>query len=98
MGRHVEDIKACLGWKKCILINLRFGINVDYRGPPDPLRGDEPYRKVREAAREALDSIFESTAYNNSSSSSIQSQTRNRIQVFDHFRHLLNGLILFYGR
>ena len=31
---------------------------LQYRGPPDPARGDEPYQKVREAAKEALDAIY----------------------------------------
>lgn len=44
MGRNVNPIKECL----------------QYRGPPDPLRGDEIYKRVRDAAREALDAIFDS--------------------------------------
>ena len=32
-----------------------------FKGPPDPLRGDEPYRKVREAANEALQAMFDSS-------------------------------------
>ena len=31
MGRHIDPIKACLG----------------FTGPPDPLRGEEIYRRVR---------------------------------------------------
>ena len=31
---------------------------LQFRGPPDPSRGDEPYQKVREAAKEALDAIY----------------------------------------
>lgn len=33
---------------------------IEFRGPPDPLRGDEIYRRVRDAAKEALDAIFDS--------------------------------------
>jgi len=32
-----------------------------FRGPPDPVRGDEPFDKVRKAAKEALDSIYSDT-------------------------------------
>jgi hypothetical protein len=32
-----------------------------YRGPPDPVRGDEPYEKVRNAAKEALDAVYSDT-------------------------------------
>jgi hypothetical protein len=65
MGKHVNEIKACL----------------EFRGPPDPLRGDEPYRKVRHAARETLDAIFESSAPQTSNSSALNA-TKTRIQGF----------------
>jgi hypothetical protein len=32
-----------------------------YRGPPDPVRGDQPYQKVRDAAKEALDAVYSDT-------------------------------------
>lgn len=32
-----------------------------FRGPPDPVRGDEPYEKVRVAAKEALDAVYSDT-------------------------------------
>eukprot|EP01040_Poterioochromonas_malhamensis_P007344 gene7344-7925_t len=44
MAKKVDVIKECL----------------QFRGPPDPLRGDEIYKRVRDAAKEALDSIFDS--------------------------------------
>jgi len=44
IGRNVNPIKECL----------------QFRGPPDALRGDEIYRRVRELARETLDAIFDS--------------------------------------
>jgi hypothetical protein len=44
MAKKTEAIKECL----------------QFRGPPDPLRGDEIYRRVRDAAKEALDAIFDS--------------------------------------
>lgn len=31
---------------------------LNFRGPPDPARGDEIYRRVHDAAREALDAIY----------------------------------------
>ena len=33
-----------------------------FRGPPDPVRGDEPYDKVRKAAKEALDNVYSDTS------------------------------------
>ena len=33
----------------------------NFRGPPDPVRGDEPYNRVRLAAKEALDIIYSDT-------------------------------------
>lgn len=33
---------------------------IEFRGPPDPLRGDEYYRRVREAAKEALEAMYDS--------------------------------------
>nr|CCA20332.1 conserved hypothetical protein [Albugo laibachii Nc14] len=43
MQRHIPVIKECL----------------QFRGPPDPLKGDEYYRRVREAAKECLDAIYD---------------------------------------
>lgn len=34
---------------------------LQFRGPPDPVRGDQPYEKVRVAAKEALDAIYSDT-------------------------------------
>jgi hypothetical protein len=46
-----QDSAAMSSIKECL----------QYRGPPDPLRGDEPYEKVRTAAKEALDAIYSDT-------------------------------------
>lgn len=46
LARHTDVVKACL----------------QFRGPPDPLRGDEPYRKVHTAAKEALEAILDTSA------------------------------------
>ncbi len=39
-------------------------MSVEFRGPPDPLRGDEYYRRVRDAAKECLDAIYDSNVVN----------------------------------
>jgi hypothetical protein len=44
MARKVDPIKEC----------------IQFRGTPDPIRGDELNKRVRDAAREALDAIFDS--------------------------------------
>ena len=46
MGRNTDAIKECL----------------QFKGEPDPLRGDEIYRRVREMAKETLEAIFDSQA------------------------------------
>lgn len=32
---------------------------IEFRGPPDPLKGDEYYRRVRDSAKECLDAIYD---------------------------------------
>ncbi len=44
MSRNIQPIKEAMS----------------FSGPPDPLHGDEYYRKVRTAAQEAMDAIFDS--------------------------------------
>ena len=44
LSRNVGPIKECL----------------QFRGPPDPLRGDEIYKRVRELAKETVEAIFDS--------------------------------------
>jgi hypothetical protein len=46
LQRQNEAVKACQ----------------QFKGPPDPLRGDEPYRKVKEAAKDALEAMFDSSS------------------------------------
>ena len=41
-----------------------------YRGDPDPFKGDVLNQKVRDAAKETLDAIFQATDTNYSASSS----------------------------
>lgn len=43
---------------------------LQFRGPPDPVRGDEPYERVRTAAKEALDAIYSDTPVEQSSGGS----------------------------
>lgn len=42
--------------------------NLAFKGPLDPLRGDEPYRRVRNAAKEVLEAMFDNTPPPNHSS------------------------------
>ena len=44
MGRHIPVIKEC----------------ITFRGPQDPLRGDELNKRVREAAKEAMEAVVDS--------------------------------------
>ena len=44
LSRNVGPVKECL----------------QFRGPPDPLRGDEIYKRVRDLAKETVDAIFDS--------------------------------------
>ena len=46
MGRHIPVIKEC----------------ITFRGPLDPLRGDELNKRVREAAKEAMEAVVDSHA------------------------------------
>lgn len=50
-----------------------------FRAPPDPLRGDVPSERVREAAREALEAIFNE---NNAGPTSSGQVSSDRIQGF----------------
>uniref|UniRef100_K3W835 ENTH domain-containing protein n=1 Tax=Globisporangium ultimum (strain ATCC 200006 / CBS 805.95 / DAOM BR144) TaxID=431595 RepID=K3W835_GLOUD len=43
MQKHIPTIKECL----------------QFRGPPDPLKGDEYYRRVRDSAKDVLDAIYD---------------------------------------
>lgn len=68
MGSRVDAIRECL--RKCNsfgiglffeAINLRLFTKTftEFKGPPDPLRGDEIYRRVRECAKEVLEALFD---------------------------------------
>ena len=62
MARQTELIRDCLG----------------FRGAPDPLLGDTIYKRVQEAAKEALDAIYDSEI----SSQGNQSGISSRIQGY----------------
>lgn len=51
---------------------------VQYRGPPDPLRGDQIYKRVQEIAKETLDAVYDSEAPNVGGNSAVS----HRIQGF----------------
>eukprot|EP00980_Cylindrotheca_fusiformis_P021404 scaffold8259_cov143-Cylindrotheca_fusiformis.AAC.22 len=52
-------------FKRCLSIDPQAMTAIkdalQFRGPPDPVRGDQPYEKVRVAAKEALDAIYSDT-------------------------------------
>ena len=50
----VQDARAVGAIKECL----------NFRGPPDPVRGEEPFQKVREAAKEALEAVYTDTPSN----------------------------------
>ncbi|KAL3937048.1 MAG: hypothetical protein SGBAC_007760 [Bacillariaceae sp.] len=64
-------------FKRCLSIDPQaMGAIKDalqFRGPPDPVRGDEPYERVRVAAKEALDSIYSDTPADQSAGGSFAS-------------------------
>lgn len=64
-------------FKRCLSIDPQaMGAIKDalqFRGPPDPVRGDEPYEKVRVAAKEALDAIYSDTPADQSATGSFAS-------------------------
>ncbi len=49
--------------------------HLQFRGPPDPARGDEIYERVRLAAKEALDAIYSDTPPPTTTTSSVASSS-----------------------
>lgn len=41
------------------MVGPNFTSSTEFRGPPDPLKGDEYYRRVRDSAKECLDAIYD---------------------------------------
>lgn len=41
----------CIHFSDYFISFLTYSIDLEFKGPPDPLRGDEIYRRVREAAK-----------------------------------------------
>jgi hypothetical protein len=58
MQNHVKEVKECL----------------QYRGPPHPTYGDALYKRVRDEAKEALDSIFRETQPTRPNNNNLQSR------------------------
>jgi len=65
-ARLTEPIRDCL----------------QYRGPPDPLRGDQIYRRVQEVAKEALDAIYDSEVPNACGPSAVASRIEVSLVVW----------------
>jgi hypothetical protein len=74
MARNLDPVKECL--RMSPPLHTYHSPFPEYKGPPDPLRGDEIYKRVRDAAKEALDAIFDSQMPVSSSS------VTSRIQGF----------------
>ena len=58
MQRKVDSIKECLRklWKYIMFGECFLDFkSAEFKGTPDPLRGDEPNRRVREAAKVGID-------------------------------------------
>ncbi|CAM9207713.1 unnamed protein product [Scytosiphon promiscuus] len=66
MQREAQVIKDCLS----------------FSGPPDPLRGEEIYRRVREAAKETLDAVFAESLPAGAIAAPTRYASGNRIEGF----------------
>jgi len=53
------QFKRAVAQDQSAVASIRLATN--FRGPPDPVRGDEPYNRVRQAAKECLDVIYSDT-------------------------------------
>lgn len=58
------QFKRCLSQDPNAMTAIKDALQ--FRGPPDPVRGDEPYERVRTAAKEALDAVYSDTPQDNS--------------------------------
>ncbi len=67
---HIEFRRA---WQKNVSVVKEHEM---FKGPADPLRGDEPNKAVREAAREAVEAIFDSTTERASGNSALASRIK----------------------
>ena len=57
------QFKRCLAQDPSAMTSIKDALQ--FRGPPDPVRGDEPYERVRTAAKEALDAVYSDTPQDN---------------------------------
>jgi hypothetical protein len=53
------QFKRCLAQDPQAMAAIKDALQ--FRGPPDPVRGDQPYERVRTAAKEALDAVYSDT-------------------------------------
>jgi hypothetical protein len=60
------QFKRCLAQDHQAMSSIKDALQ--FRGPPDPVRGDQPFERVRTAAKEALDAIYSDTQEQNSAS------------------------------
>lgn len=60
------QFKRCLSQDPNAMTAIKDALQ--FRGPPDPVRGDEPYERVRVAAKEALDAVYSDTPQDQGSS------------------------------
>ena len=58
------QFKRCLSQDPNAMTAIKEALQ--FRGPPDPVRGDEPYERVRTAAKEALDAVYSDTPQDSS--------------------------------
>jgi hypothetical protein len=59
------QFKRCLSQDPNAMAAIKQALQ--FRGPPDPVRGDQPYERVRTAAKEALDAVYSDTPVESSS-------------------------------
>jgi hypothetical protein len=53
------QFKRCMSQDPQAIASIKEALQ--FRGPPDPVRGDQPYERVRAVAKEALDAIYSDT-------------------------------------
>jgi hypothetical protein len=53
------QFKRCLAQDPQAMAAIKDALQ--FRGPPDPVRGDQPFERVRTAAKEALDAVYSDT-------------------------------------
>lgn len=64
LQRNIGAVRAC----------------TSYKGPPDPLRGDLPSEKVREAAKDTINAIFDTSTIKHNTAGRISGQAGGAAQ------------------